>query len=288
MDKSAQGYKPPQDLIIEAGLLFSKILIRETTKMTNSPFDLKDKVAIVTGGGTGIGRGIAIEFARAGADVVVASRKLENLEKVAAEIKSLGRQTLAIATDVRKPEDVDSMVQKTMEQFGRIDILVNNAGASFRCPLEDMSAGGWDAVIGIDLKGVFLCSKAAGKVMIQQKKGKIINISSIAGVYGSPMMVHYGAAKAGVINLTTSLASEWAKHNILVNCIAPGPIITEGYQGVRTAGGIGDLPPGSNALNRWGEPEEIAYAAIFLASEASSFVTGETICVDGGRPAREE
>ena len=256
--------------------------------MTNSPFDLKDKVAIVTGGGTGIGRSIAIEFARVGADVVVASRKLENLEKVVAEIRGLGRQAMAIATDVRKPEDVDNMVQKTMEQFGRIDILVNNAGASFRCPLEDMSPGGWDAVVGIDLKGVFLCSRAAGKVMIQQKKGKIINISSIAGVYGSPMMVHYGAAKAGVINLTISLASEWAKHNILVNCIAPGPVITEGYQGVRTAGGIGDLPPGSNALNRWGQPEEIAYAAIFLASEASSFVTGETICVDGGRPTREE
>jgi len=130
--------------------------------MTNSPFDLKDKVAIVTGGGTGIGRGIAIEFARVGADVVVASRKLENLEKVVAEIKGLGRQAMAIATDVRKPEDVDNMVQKTMEQFGRIDILVNNAGASFRCSLEDMSPGGWDAVVGIDLKGVFLCSRAAG------------------------------------------------------------------------------------------------------------------------------
>ena len=250
--------------------------------MTNSPFDIKDKVAIVTGGGTGIGRSIAMEFARAGADVVVASRKLENLEKVAAEVRNLGRRVLAIATDVRNPDDVDNMVQKTMEQFGRIDILVNNAGASFRCPLEDMSPGGWDAVIGIDLKGVFMCSRAAGKVMIQQNKGRIINISSIAGVYGSPMMAHYGAAKAGVINFTRSLAGEWAKHNIYVNCIAPGPVLTEGYQGVRTAGGLGDLPPGVNALNRWGQPEEIAYAAIFLASEASSFVVGETICVDGG------
>lgn len=250
--------------------------------MTNSVFELKDKVAIVTGGGTGIGRGIAVEFAKVGADVVVASRKLENLEKVAGEVRALGRRSLAIVTDVRKPEDVDNMVQKTMDEFGRIDILVNNAGASFNCPLEDMTPGGWDAIVGIDLRGVFLCSRAVGKVMIEQKKGKIINISSTAGVHGSPMMAHYGAAKAGVINFTTSLAGEWAKHNIHVNCIAPGPILTEGYQGVRSAGGLGDLPPGVNALNRWGQPEEIAYAAIFLASEASSFVVGETIIVNGG------
>ena len=251
--------------------------------MTNSPFDLKDKVAIVTGGGTGIGRGIAKEFARVGADVVVASRNFENLEKVAAEIMSLGRRALAIATDVRKPEDVDNMVKRTLDEFGQVDILVNNAGAGFNCPLEDLSPGGWDAIMNIDLRGVFLCSRAVGKVMIQQKKGKIINISSIAGVYGSPMMAHYGAAKAGVINFTKSLAAEWAKHNININCIAPGPILTEGYQILREAGGLGDLPPGRNALNRWGRPEEIAYAAIFLASEASSFVTGETICVDGGQ-----
>lgn len=255
--------------------------------MTNSPFDLKDKVAIVTGGGTGIGRSIAIEFARVGADVVVASRNLENLEKVAAEIMSLGRRALAIATDVRKPEDVDTMVKRTLEEFSRVDILVNNAGAGFNCPLEDMSPGAWDVIMNIDLRGVFLCSRAAGKVMIQQKKGKIINISSIAGVYGSPMMAHYGAAKAGVINFTKSLAGEWAKHNINVNCIAPGPILTEGYQILREAGGLGDLPPGRNALNRWGRPEEIAYATIFLASEASSFVTGETICVDGGQTRLE-
>jgi len=252
--------------------------------MTNSVFELKDKVAIVTGGGTGIGRGIAIEFAKVGADVVVASRKLENLEKVAGEVRALGRRSLAIATDVRKPEDVDNMVQKTMDEFGRIDILVNNAGASFNCPLEDMTPGGWDVIVGIDLRGVFLCSRGVGKVMIEQKKGKIINISSTAGVHGSPMMAHYGAAKAGVINFTTSLAGEWAKHNIHVNCIAPGPILTEGYQGVRSAGGLGELPPGVNALNRWGQPEEIAYAAIFLASEASSFVVGETIIVNGGPP----
>ena len=256
--------------------------------MPNSVFELKNRVAIVTGGGTGIGKAIALEFAKAGADIVIASRKLENLEKVASDIRALGRRSLAIATDVRKAEDVDNLVQKAVQQFGKIDILVNNAGASFACPAEDMTPGGWDVVINIDLRGVFLCSRAAGKVMIQQKKGKIVNISSIAGVYGSPNMVHYGAAKAGVINFTKSLAAEWAKYNILVNCIAPGPVLTEGYQGVRTAGGLpAELPPGRNALNRWGRPEEIAYGAIFLASDASSFMTGQTICIDGGPATRE-
>lgn len=250
--------------------------------MTNLLFDLKDRVAIVTGGGTGIGRSIALEFAKAGADVIVASRNLENLEKVAGEIRDLGRRSVAVATDVRKPEDVDNMVQRTMEGFGRIDILVNNHGAGFNCPVEDLSPGGWDAIVGINLKGVFLCSKAVGKVMIQQQKGKIINIASTAGLYGSPTLAHYGAAKAGVINFTRSLAQEWGKHNINVNCIAPGPIVTEGFMEILKATGITEPPPLHNALQRWGRPEEIAYATIFLASEASNYMTGETICVDGG------
>jgi NAD(P)-dependent dehydrogenase (short-subunit alcohol dehydrogenase family) len=250
--------------------------------MTNSIFALSDRVAIVTGGGTGIGRGIALEFAKAGADVVVASRNLENLERVAGEVGELGRRSLAVATDVRKPEDVENMVQRTMEGFGRIDILVNNHGAGFNCPVEDLSPGGWDAIVGINLKGVFLCSKAAGKVMIQQQKGKIINIASTAGFYGSPTLAHYGAAKAGVINFTRSLAQEWGKYNINVNCIAPGPIVTEGFMEILKATGITEPPPLNNALQRLGHPEEIAYAAIFLASEASNYMTGETICVDGG------
>lgn len=250
--------------------------------MTNTIFGLRDRVAIVTGGGTGIGRGIALEFAKAGADVIVASRNLENLEKVAGEIRDLGRRSLAVATDVRKPEDVENMVQRTTEGFGRIDILVNNHGAGFNCPVEELSPGGWDAIVGINLKGVFLCSKAVGKVMIQQQRGKIINIASIAGLYGSPTLAHYGAAKAGVINFTRSLAQEWGKHNINVNCIAPGPIVTEGYVEILKASGASEPPPLQNALRRWGHPEEIAYAAIFLASEASNYMTGETISVDGG------
>ena len=249
-----------------------------------SQFDLTDMVAIVTGGGTGIGQGIALEFAKAGADVVVGSRKQANLDSVAEEIKALGRQSLAIATDVRIPEQVDNLVKQTVDRFGRIDILVNNAGASFECPVEEMTPNGWDTVININLKGTFLCCRAAGKVMIQRKNGKIINVSSVAGLSGSPRMAHYGAAKAGVINLTKSLASEWAQYHINVNCIAPGPIETEGLKAAYRITSE-DLAERAKAipLGRYGQPEDIAYPAIFLASEASSFITGETIVVSGGR-----
>jgi NAD(P)-dependent dehydrogenase (short-subunit alcohol dehydrogenase family) len=248
-----------------------------------SKFDLTDRVAIVTGGGVGIGRAIALEFARMGAHVVVASRKLPNLEKTAGEIKSLGRCSLAITTDVRVPEQVDNMVNQTMDEFGQIDILVNNAGASFVCPVEKLSPNGWDTIVAINLNGTFLCSVAVGKVMIQQKRGKIINLSSIVGLEGAPGMAPYGAAKAGIINFTKSLAVEWAKYNIYVNAIAPGLIETEGGKTQM------QLTPEMERKNiervplrRYGQTQEIADAAIFLASDASSFLTGETIVVRGG------
>ena len=250
--------------------------------MSNSPFLLTDRVAIVTGGGVGIGAAIATECARAGAHVVVASRKLPNLEKVAEEIKALGRRSLAIATDVRKPEDVDGLVQKTVDEFGRIDILVNNAGVGFICPLEEMTPGGWDAVMATDLRGAFMCCKAVGRVMIKQNKGKIVNVSSRAGIYGGPHMAQYAAAKAGLQNFTMSLAMEWAHYNINVNCVAPGPTLTEGYMFNLKSGGSAELPSANNAQMRWARPEEIAYAAVFLASEAANFVTGQTLAVDGG------
>ena len=194
-----------------------------------SQFELKDKIAIVTGGGTGIGKAIALEFAKVGANVVVASRKQENLDKVAAEIKSLGRESLAIATDIRVPEQVDSMVKQTVDKFGRIDILVNNAGAALHFKkAEELSPDEWTAGITLNLTSVFLCSVAAGKVMMQQKSGKIINISSVAGMISVPLFPHYGAAKAGVINLTETLADGWGQYNIHVNCIVPGLTATEG------------------------------------------------------------
>lgn len=249
-----------------------------------SEFDIANKVAIVTGGGTGIGRTIATEFAKAGADVVVASRKQANLDSVAEEIKALGRQSLAIATDVRIPEQVDNLVKQTVDRFGRIDILINNAGASFMCAAEEMTPNGWDTIVNINLKGTFLCCRAVGKVMIQQKKGKIINFASTAGVNGSPRMAHYGAAKAGVINFTKSLAMEWAQHNINVNCIVPGLIETAGVKAqMQLSAEALEERKKMPLLDRLGRTEDIAYTAIFLASEASRFITGETIIVRGNQ-----
>ena len=253
-------------------------------------FRLDDRVAIVTGGGTGIGKAIALLFARAGAHVVVGSRKLEPLEEVARAIRDLGRKSLAVSVDVRNADQVEQLVARTLAELGRLDILVNNAGASFLSPVEAISPNGWNAVVGTNLTGVFLCCRAAGPHMIRQKKGVILNISSIAGEHGSTLMAPYAAAKAGVINFTKTLAVAWAAHGIRVNAIAPGPIATEGYEEVLRAGGGGteafDLVANIVAMRRWGRPEEVAYPALFLASEASSYITGTTLFVDGGPTPR--
>ena len=256
--------------------------------MAASPFSLEKKIAIITGGGVGIGRSIALEFAKAGADVVICSRKIENLEPVTAEIRKLGRRSFCMAVDVREEEAVKGLVERTVKELGRVDIMVNNAGASFRAKPEDISPNGWNAVIGINLNGVFFGCKWAGKQMMAQGGGVIINVSSIAGVYGSSMMPHYGAAKAAVINYTRSLGMACGRKNIRVNCIAPGPVETEGYMGVLTkqdpavAKKAYDTVAGRVGMGRWGKVEEIAYPCIFLASEASAFTTGATIIVDGG------
>src|SRR5438034_8198924 len=202
--------------------------------MAKSPFSLEGKTAIVTGGGTGIGRSIAIEFARAGADVALCSRKLEHLEPVAKEITNLGRRTFAVGVDVRQEEQVKGIVERAVSEWGRLDIMVNNAGASFRAKPEEISINGWNTVIGINLNGVILGCKWAGKQMMAQGAGVIVNIASIAGVYGSTMMSHYGAAKAAVIMLTRELGTAWARKGVRVNCIAPGPVETEGYLEVLT------------------------------------------------------
>src|SRR2546426_481373 len=198
--------------------------------MARSPFSLEGKTAIVTGGGTGIGKSIALEFARAGAAVAICSRKMEHLEPVAKAIHDLGRRSFATVVDVRVEEQVQAMVDQAARQFGRLDVIVNNAGASFRARPEDISVNGWNAVVGINLTGVFLGCKWAQRQMVKQGGGGVIvNVASIAGVYGSTMMPHYGAAKAAVINLTRALAVACARQGIRVNCIAPGPVETEGY-----------------------------------------------------------
>jgi 3-oxoacyl-[acyl-carrier protein] reductase len=255
--------------------------------MASSPFSLEGKIAVVTGGGLGIGRSISIEFARAGADVVVASRKMEHLESTVEEVKKLGRRSFAMAVDVRQEEAVRDLVERTVGDLGRLDVMVNNAGASFRSKPEDISPNGWNAVVGINLNGVFFGCKWAGRQMMTQGGGVIINVASIAGVYGSTMMPHYGAAKAAVINFTRSLGMAWGGQGIRVNCIAPGPVETEGYLDVLhqtnpDAQEIYDAVASRVGMRRWGRVEEIAHPCIFLASEASSFMTGATIVVDGG------
>jgi len=261
--------------------------------MASNPFSLEGKTAIVTGGGTGIGKSIAMEFARAGADVALCSRQLEHLEPVAKAIHDLGRRSFAVAVDVRQEDQVKGMVERAVSEFGRLDIMVNNAGASFRAKPEDISINGWNTVIQINLNGVFLGCKWAGKQMMQQKTGGVIvNISSVAGVYGSTMMSHYGAAKSAVITLTRELGTAWGRSGVRVNCIAPGPVETEGYLDVlKQAGPDGkktyDKVAARVGMGRWGKVEEIAYPCIFLASDASSWMTGETIVIDGGPSPRE-
>jgi 3-oxoacyl-[acyl-carrier protein] reductase len=259
---------------------------------TSSPFSIAGKTAIVTGGGVGIGKSIALEFARAGADVAVCSRKLENCEAVTKAIRDLGRRSFAMAVDVRNEDQVKAMVERAVSEFGRLDIMVNNAGASFRAKFENISLNGWNSVIGINLNGVFLGCKHAGQQMLAQGQGVIINIASTAGVYGSTMMSHYGAAKSAVIMLTRELGVAWGRKGVRVNCIAPGPIETEGYLDVlhkteKDAQEIYDRVASRVGMGRWGKVEEIAHPCIFLASDASAFMTGETIVVDGGPSPRE-
>jgi len=261
--------------------------------MAKSAFSLEGKTAIVTGGGTGIGKSIALEFAKAGADVAICSRKLEHCEPVAQAIRGLGRRSFALAVDVRQEDQVKGLVERAVAEFGRLDVMVNNAGASFRAKPEDISINGWNTVVGINLNGVFLGCKWAGKQMMAQPTGGVIvNIASVAGVYGSTMMPHYGAAKAAVIMLTRELGTAWGRKGVRVNGIAPGPVETEGYLDVLKQAG----PDGKKTYNaiadrvgmgRWGKVEEIAYPCIFLASDASSWMTGETIVVDGGPSPRE-
>ena len=237
--------------------------------------ELEGKVAIVTGGGGGIGSRIAQAFARCGAKVVIASRSMEKLTKVADEIQTLGHSCLPLVCDVTDPDQVEHMVNETINKLGHLDILINNAGgAMFVKPPEQLHPKEWRAAIALNLDSVFYCSNAAGKHMVEQQHGRIINISSVAGIKNSPSFVHYGAAKAGVINLTKSMAICWGPHNINVNCIAPGLTATEGvaqWLPAKTQEDGSPVPP----LQYPPDPENVADLAVFLASDAASRISGE-------------
>ncbi len=255
--------------------------------MIEGLFSLKGKVALITGGSRGIGRAIALAFAEAGADLVVSSRNKRppELEKVAEEIRALGRKALAIPAHVGKKEDVQGLVQKSVQEFGRVDVLVNNAGANpVLSTLVDLEEETFDKVLEVNLKGAFLMSKAVAGVMIKQGGGRIINISSISGLRArGDRTGAYCISKAALNMMTQVMARELAQYHILVNAIAPGSIRTE-FSRVnwtdpeRKAQRLKEVE-----LRRFGEPEEVVGLALLLASEASSFVTGEIIRVDGGQ-----
>jgi len=246
-------------------------------------FRLPGKVALITGGSRGIGKAIALGLAEAGADIILASRKLPDLEMVAQEIIHMGRRALPVSANVRYLQEIDSLVKKAMEEFGRIDILVNNAGTNpVFGSVFNIDERAWDVTTGLNLKGYFFLSQAVGKVMRDKGGGAIINIASEGGIRPLVGMGVYCISKAGVIMLTQVLAQEWGQYNIRVNAIAPGVVKTKFSQVMWSNPIITKEIENNTALGRIAEPEEIANAALFLASEASSHMTGQTIMLDGG------
>src|SRR5215471_9259943 len=250
-------------------------------------FDLHGRVALITGGSIGLGRQMAEGLAEMGAAVALAARKKERCEEAAHELEKLGVRAVALACDVKDPASVQQAVDATVAQLGRLDILVNNAGISWGTPVEEMSLADWNKVLETNLTGTFLCSQAAGKVMIAQKSGKILNIASVAGLGGAPpeavQAIGYHASKGGVISFTKDLAVKWARHNIQVNAIAPGwfPTHMSGKVLERKRDYLLEHIP----LRRFGTDYDLKGAAVFLASDASAYVTGHVLVVDGGQSA---
>ena len=247
-------------------------------------FDLTGRVAIVTGGGRGLGRTIARGLAEHGADVVVVSRTVEQVERVAGDIRGMGRKALALQVDTSRNVDVDRMVARTLETWGRIDVLVNNAGIDIIKPAVDYAEAEWDQIVDINLKGYFLCAQAVGRQMIAQRAGSILMNGSIAGSVGIKGLTPYASAKGGVDQLARTLAVEWAPHNVRVNVFAPAYFenVMQGVEHVHRDEAkerhIREWTP----LGRRGKLEELIGPVVFLASDASSYVTGHILMVDGG------
>jgi len=251
-------------------------------------FDLSGRVAVVTGGGTGIGRNTALLLAERGADVVVAGRKAEPLEEAASAIRALGRRALAVPTDVRKAEAAQALIDATIAEFGRLDILINNAGGAHgHIGLSKMDLSKWDSDIQLNLSAAQYCSQAAFP-HLKKTRGNIVNISSMAGVNGTQGVGAYSAAKAGLQMLTRVMAAEWGPRGIRVNCVAPGMTATEAAAEGWDKRGYDASAVAKVAfpLGRYGEMREVAQAIVFFASDAASYVTGETLAVGGGPPIK--
>jgi NAD(P)-dependent dehydrogenase (short-subunit alcohol dehydrogenase family) len=258
----------------------------ESSRNVRDLFNLAGRVALVTGGSIGLGRQIAEGLAEMGANLVLCARKPERCRQAAEQLQQLGVRTLALGCDVKNPAEVQAVVDAAFSQFGRIDVLVNNAGISWGAPVEDMSLQDWNKVIETNLTGTFLCAQAVGKVMIKQRRGKIINIASVAGLGGAPAelpAIGYHASKGGVISFTKDLACKWASHNIQVNAIAPGWFPT--HMSNRVLEHHEELFLSHIPLRRFGNEHDLKGAAVFLASAASNYVTGHVLVVDGGQSA---
>jgi NAD(P)-dependent dehydrogenase (short-subunit alcohol dehydrogenase family) len=259
---------------------------KDATRSVKQLFDLTGRVAIVTGGSVGLGHQMAEGLAEMGADLVLCARKKERCEQAAEQFQQLGVRALALSCDVRSAAQIQEVVEATLSRFGRIDVLINNAGISWGAPVEEMRLEDWNKVIETNLTGTFLCSQAVGKVMIQQGGGRIINIASVAGLGGSPpelAAIGYHASKGGIISFTKDLACKWAGHNIRVNAIAPGWFPT--HMSNRVLERQKEFFLEKIPLRRFGSEHDLKGAVVFLASDASDYVTGHVLVVDGGQTA---
>lgn len=246
-------------------------------------FSLKGKSGIITGGGTGLGKGMATALIQAGAEILIVGRRKDVLEKTAKELRHFGGPVIPFPADLSKMEDISQIVDQAIRQFGKIDFLFNNAGSIHRAPCEEYSEADWDGVIQTNLKAPFFLAQAVAKTMMAAKRpGSIVNTSSLIAFIGGKNVPAYAASKAGINHVTKSMANGWAKSGIRVNAIAPGWFSTDLTEAVRKNKGRYAELTARIPMGRWGNPEELGGAAVFLASDASSYVTGQTIVVDGG------
>ena len=244
---------------------------------------LKDKIALVTGSSRGVGRAVALGLAKQGANVVVNYTSNENAaNEVVETIQSMGRKTIAVKADVAQNADVENLVNSAIDTFGRLDILVNNAGFTRPAMMIKMTEDQWDQVVDIHLKGAFLCAQAAGLHMKEQKSGKIINVTSVAGIVGTVGQINYSAAKGGIISMTKSIARELARYNVCANVISLGIVATDMTEKIRSDEKLKEIYMNRILLKRFAEADDIAPAFAFLASDESNYITGQLLCVDGG------